>query len=143
MSCKKEGPPGKDGKDGNPTVISSLVTVNSGQWTYQAPSYHVNIQYSAITQDIINKGAVLVYNQYNNTSTALPYTAFYPNYSRLYDFTAYNGGLYIYVTDSDLTQPSNPGNLQFKIVVIPSSSLPLYNIDLADYNQVVNYYNLN
>jgi hypothetical protein len=49
----------------------------------------------------------------------------------------------VYVTDSDLTQPLNPGLLTFKVVVIASSSIAKYpNLDLNNYEEVKKTFDL-
>lgn len=143
--CKKEGPPGKDGtngKDGNANVVSSSVT--SGGWSYVSPSWEQAFTYPAITQNILDKGAVLVYVQSGSNYYQLPYT-FYPSstYSRTYTYVHYLGGLKVFVTDSDLTQPTNPGTLTFKVVVIAASGRAANpNVNYNDYNAVKKAFNL-
>lgn len=140
-SCKKEGPPGKDG---NANVVSSTVTVTN--WVYSAPSYVATISYAAITQEIINSGAVLVYVESGtNSYTQLPLT-FYQNssYSTTLEVENFIGGLRIFWTDSDLTQPNTPPSVKFKIVVIASSNLKTLpaEFNLRDYEKVVEYFNI-
>ena len=68
---------------------------------------------------------------------------FRSTYSRTYTFKHYLGGLSVYVTDSDLTQPLNPGLLTFKVVVIASSSIAKYpNLDLNNYEEVKKTFDL-
>lgn len=142
-SCTKEGPAGPAGKNGNANVVSSSVT--SGSWTYVAPSWEQTFTYPAITSTILNSGAVLVYVQSGTNFYQLPYT-FYPSssFSRTFTYVHYLGGLKVFVTDSDLTQPSDPGTLTFKVVVIASSALKQNpDVNLKDYNAVKKAFNLN
>lgn len=149
-SCIKEGPEGPAGRDGingingingtngNANVVSSSVNVTAANWTVSSNTYKVSITYPAITNDIINKGAVLVYQQFDANSYQLPRT-WYPasTYSRTMDYSVYLGGLSVFVSDSDLTLPTNPGAQTFKIVVIASSQLALHpDVDLSNYEQV-------
>ncbi len=139
----EQGPQGPAGKDGNANVQSSSLTTSS--WSYLSPDWYINFTYAAITQDILDKGAVLVYVQSGSNYFQLPYT-FYPSstYSRTYTFKHYLGGLSVIVTDSDLTQPANPGLLTFKVVVIASSALAKHpNVDLNNYNEVKKTFELN
>jgi hypothetical protein len=132
----EQGPVGPAGEDGNANVKSSSLTTSG--WNYLSPDWYINFSYNAITQDILDNGAVLVYVQSGSNYFQLPYT-FYPSstYSRTYTFKHYLGGLSVYVTDSDLTQPANPGLLTFKVVVIASSALAKHpNVDLNNYNEV-------
>jgi hypothetical protein len=140
-SCKK-GPEGPAGKDGNSNVVSSSIT--SGNWTYDEPSWVQTFTYPAITSDILNSGAVLVYVQSASNYYQLPYT-YYPSsvFSKTITYVHYLGGLKVFVTDSDLTQPNNPGSLTFKVVVIASSDLIRNpNVDLTDYKAVKSAFNI-
>ena len=143
-NCAKDGavgPAGKDGNDGNANVVSSSIT--SGSWSFVSPSWSQYFTYSAITQDILNNGAVLVYVAEGVNYYQLPYT-FYPSssYSRTYNYVHYLGGLKVYVTDSDLNTPE-PGTLKFKVVVIEASGLMKNpNVDLNNYQEVKKAFNL-
>ena len=143
-NCEKvtvTGPAGEDGKDGNANVVSSSIT--SGSWSFVSPSWSQSFTYSAITQDILDNGAVLVYVASGVNYYQLPYT-FYPtsSYSRTYNYVHYLGGLKVYVTDSDLNTPQ-PGTLEFKVVVIEASFLMKNpNVDLNNYQAVKKAFNL-
>ena len=143
-NCEKvtvTGPAGEDGKDGNANVVSSSIT--SGSWSFVSPSWSQSFSYSAITQDILDNGAVLVYVASGVNYYQLPYT-FYPtsSYSRTYNYVHYLGGLKVYVTDSDLNT-SEPGTLKFKVVVIEASGLMKNpNVDLNNYQAVKKAFNL-
>lgn len=141
-SCQKEGPPGKDGKDGNANVVSTSFT--SSSWTYSEPSWVISINWLSITPDIINGGAVLVYLKDGNDYKQLPLT-FYstPEYSTTIEVTTRVSGLSLYWTDSDLIQPLNPGLQTFKIVLIaPSALMRNPNVDYLNYEEVKSTFNL-
>lgn len=143
LGCKKEGPPGPAGKDGNANVVSSTVTVSN--WTYNSPSWEGLISYGAITQEIIDRGAVLVYVNTGNSWLQLPAT-FYQSasYSSTILVANFTGGVAITFTDSDLVQPANPGPLTFKIVVIaPSQRIANPDLDYTNYEEVKNRFHLN
>lgn len=132
----EQGPQGPAGEDGNANVQSSSLTTSN--WTYLSPDWYINFTYSAITQDILDNGAVLVYVKSGSNYFQLPYT-FYPNssYSRSYTFKHYLGGLTVVVTDSDWLQSPNPGLLTFKVVVIASSAIAKHpNVNLKNYDEV-------
>ena len=142
-NCEKgeDGKDGIDGIDGNANVVSSSIT--SGSWSFVSPSWSQSFTYSAITQDILDNGAVLVYVASGANYYQLPYT-FYPSssYSRTYNYVHYLGGLKVYVTDSDLNTPQ-PGTLEFKVVVIEASFLMKNpNVDLNNYQAVKKAFNL-
>jgi hypothetical protein len=146
--CTKEGPEGpagKDGingKDGNANVVSATIT--SSAWVYNTPSWVISFSYPAITQDIINNGAVLVYIKVGNGYNQLPLTFYQSqNYSTSIEVSTYVGGLTLLWTDSDLTQPINPGENTFKIVVISASGLNRNpNINFNNYLEVKHSFNL-
>jgi hypothetical protein len=137
--CKKEGPAGKDG---NANVVSSSTTVSN--WVYEGSSWKSIIPYPAITQDIINSGAVLVYMKTGESYNQLPLT-FYQNpaYSTTIEVSTVVGGLALYWSDSDLSQPINPGTRTFKVVVIASSGM-IQNpdVDYSNYEEVKSAFNL-
>lgn len=137
------GTNGMDGTDGNANVESSSIT--SSSWVYTAPSWKVTFTYASITQDIIDNGAVLVYNKVGASYNQLPLT-YYPSatYSSTYEVSTVVGGLSIFVTDSDLSQPANPGSQTFKVVVIAASGLIAHpDVDFKNYEQVKSAFNLN
>jgi hypothetical protein len=146
-ACKKgdtgpAGPAGTNGANGNANVVSSTVTATS--WAYTAPSWKVSFTYAAITQAVIDKGVVLVYAKVGNAYNQLPLT-FYPasTYSSTWEVSSYLGGIDVIATDSDLTQPANPGSWTFKIVVMTASArLAHPNVDLKNYNEVKQAFNL-
>jgi len=142
--CKKgdTGPAGANGTNGNANVVSSSLTTSA--WTYVSPSWEMTFTYPAITQNILDNGAVLVYVQQGSNYYQLPYT-FYPasTYSRTYTFVHYLGGMKVFVTDSDLTMPSNPGSLTFKVVVIAASQrMANPNVNYDNYNEVKKAFDL-
>lgn len=146
-SCKKgdtgpAGAAGTAGTNGNANVVSSSITTSA--WTYVSPSWEMAFTYSAITQDILDNGAVLVYAKQGSNYYQLPYT-FYPasTYSRTYTFVQYLGGMKVFVTDSDLTQPVNPGSLTYKVVVIAASQIKANpNVNLDNYEEVKAAFNI-
>jgi len=134
--CQKEGPAGEDGRDGNANVVSTTVT--SSAWIYSDPSWTLNIPYAAVTQDIINTGAVLVYAKVETSFNQLPLTFYQtPTYSTSVEVSSYAGGVNLIWTDSDLIQPNTPNLETFKIVVISSAGIAQNpNVDLSNYEEV-------
>lgn len=147
-ACTKEGPKGDTGPagpKGNANVVSSSVTAFASDWQYTAPSWRMNIAYPAITQDILDNGAVLVYMKNNQSSwSQLPLTIYQSaTYSTSIEVVTGLGGLSIFWTDSDLLQPINPGGATFKIVVVAASGMALNpDVDLNDYQAVQRAFDL-
>lgn len=140
-SCKKgdtgpAGDKGATGSTGNANVVSSSLTASA--WSYVSPSWEMTFTYPAITQNILDRGAVLVYVQQGLNYYQLPYTTYLSStYSRTYNFVHYIGGMKVSLTDSDLTQPNNPGSLTFKVVVIAASQRMAHpNVNWKNYNEV-------
>jgi hypothetical protein len=147
-SCAKKGdtgpagPAGTNGTNGNANVVSSTIT--SSNWVYNSPSWGITFTYPAITQNIIDKGAVLVYMKVGQAYNQLPLTIYQSaTYSSSYEVSTNVGTVGIFVTDSDLTQPNNPGSQTFKIVVIAASQkLANPNVNYNDYASVKKAFNL-
>ena len=138
-ACTKEGPAGKDG---NANVVSSSMTALN--WSYNAPNWTVSFNIASITQDIVDRGAVLAYVKVGNNFSQLPLTFYQdPAYSTSVGVLTVLGGVLVTWTDSDLTQPINPGPQVFKFVVISASSRQQHpNIDYTNYEEVKNAFNL-
>jgi hypothetical protein len=129
-------------KEDDVKIESSSITFSD--WVYDGTSWTYSFTYPAITQDIINSGAVLVYIKDGTADVQLPYT-FYANdeYSTTIAAATYVGGLKLKWTDSDLIQPNNPGSRTIKVVVIPSSGM-IQNpsVDYSNYEEVKSAFNL-
>lgn len=140
VACTKEGP---QGPPGNANVVSSTIT--SSSWEYSNPSWSITFTYPAITQDIIDKGAVLVYLKVGQGYNQLPVTIYQSSsYSSSLEVASFVGGVKVFWTDSDLTQPNNPGQQSFKVVVIAASGLAQNpNIDFKNYEAVKQAFHLN
>lgn len=105
-------------------IESDVITILSSDWGWSSPYYYVQINYPAITQTVVENGAVLVYMETAaNNYSQLPIT-FYPTntYSTSVETTHTADFLKIYWADSDhLT--ITPGQRKFKIVVIQNKSM--------------------
>lgn len=142
VGCTKEGPIGPAGADGNANVVSS--SFSSSNWVFGSPNWSLVLVYSAITQEIIDNGAVLVYLKNGQSYLQLPLTI-YPtaNYSTSLEVASFVGGVKIFWTDSDLVQPNNPGNREFKVVAIAATGLAQNpDLDYTNYEAVKQAFNL-
>lgn len=136
--CKKEGPPGPAGQDGNANVKSSTITFSN--WSWDGGNYYdyCDFTWSAITSDINNSGAVLIYLNTPAGWAPLP-RATYPSsgYSESQRYTYNTGTFRIIVQDSDLTPPVSLGTWTIKILAIASSARHANpNLDWNDYEAV-------
>lgn len=139
-SCKKgdTGPAGKDGTNGNANVIATNnVTINT--WSLSNSIYTATISASGITQNIVDKGIVMVYIQYGSQWVSLP------------DITGINSTVYAYElgkvvlinSNSDGTTPTNPSTQTFRIVIISASNREANpNVNWNNYSEVKQALNL-
>ncbi|MFZ2205546.1 MAG: hypothetical protein WAV23_03065 [Minisyncoccia bacterium] len=137
--CKKEGPEGPAGKDGNANVQSSTITFSTWLWDGTNNYDYSDFTWAAITSSIVDKGAVLVYVNTPGGWAPLPRTI-YPSatYSESQRFIYNVGTFRIIVQDSDLTQPSPAlGSWTIKILTIESKTMVANsNLDWSNYNAV-------
>lgn len=140
FACTKEGP---IGPSGNANVVSS--TISSSNWVLADNRWSITFTYPEITQNIIDKGAVLVYMKVGQAYNQIPLTLYSSaTFSTSLQVSSFLGGVTVFWSDSDLTQPTNPGNREFKIVVIAASGLAQKpNLDFENYEAVKKAYNLN
>ncbi|MGB3946895.1 MAG: collagen-like protein [Bacteroidia bacterium] len=139
-----QGPQGVQGEQGNANVNYSVFTVASTDWSYTSPSYTVTNYNGLITQDILDKGAVLVYRSIGGAWQQLPITI-YPTstYSETISYLAELYALTIKITDSDLTQPAPPSASTFKIVTVAyRSMLNNPSVDFNNFESVKKAFNL-
>ena len=146
VSCGKEGPMGPQGpagQDGNANVVSSTLTIRSGQWYWENDYWRVDIDYPAITADIDNYGAVLVYKSYGSTWRQLPLTYYYYDseydayYGECFEVSSYVGGVSIFCKESDGSHLDAPATSDYKIVVIAASYYQSHpEVDYEDYEAV-------
>jgi len=147
FSCAKDGKDGlpgpsgatgANGIDGNANVIATnTFTTASNNWFASGLYFYADLTVNAITQDVVNSGAVFVYEQNGANWAALPYVA--GILSRSYQFRLNN--LYIFYQNTNSTQTTNPGIRTFRVVVIPSS-VKIDHVNMNDYEEVSRTFNL-
>jgi hypothetical protein len=144
--CAKTGPegpagaPGANGYNGNANVIGTInVVLNSSNWVAQGNGWYTTITAPAITQPVVDNGAVIVYEQNGIGWNALPYT--YGIISRIYQFQL--NTVYVTWANTDNSVTTNPGNQTYRIVAITASGLKQHpNVDLNNYEAVKAAYGL-
>lgn len=123
------------GNYGNSNISATTTTVTSTQWTFTNNAYEHTITDSAITQSVVDKGAVMVYVSTNgNDYISLPFS-----YQGLeFGFLHRVGAVIISVTvNSGGLAP--PNNCQFKVVVLqPAGKASNPDIHWENFNEVVN-----
>ena len=130
--CGPMGPEGPAGPTGNANVCSSTVTANSNDWYWDETSWRLDIGYEAISADITDHGAVLVYMEENNTWRQIPLTFYYSIYdeeenveyfySSSLEVSSYDNGVSIFWTEDDFYDGFRPADgIRFKVVVIAAS----------------------
>ena len=155
-----QGPQGPAGYDGNVNVASSTVTVYPNQWSWvDNCHWMVEIDYPAITDNVYNYGAVLVYMNVDGSWNQVPMTYYYEYVNHYEDgtqetvvceasietATLNDGGVRLYWTQSDFydgedvdpVDPSKHPYFVFKIVAIEAT---LYSersdVDYSNYEAV-------
>lgn len=117
--CGKEGPPGKDGVDGNANVIASQWYTPS-VWAGQTGDWYFDISSTAITQDIVENGVILAYcslpgDIYSAAVRPMPCFAIGADW----DFLIPDYGQIEFTSDA-LNKPGTTG-YYFRFVLIPAS----------------------
>lgn len=153
-SCKKaekgemgpQGVAGTNGTNGNANVKTMTVTVTAADWTASGSGgmQSTVITNTNITQDIIDKGAVMVYMVNAGQTSALP-LMMYPSssYGINMQFTASLNSLAITIQRTDLAAAVNPGTLTYKIVTIAASArMQNPNVNYNNYEEVKKAFNL-
>lgn len=148
-SCR--GPQGPAGQDGNANVASATVTIRSSQWQWdrfylddnnnERGQYHVIVDFNAITDNVFDHGAVLVYMDVEGAWTQLPFTYYYVDGEYICEAsievaTLDDGAIAMYWTESDFWQV-RPQTHMFKIVAIEANYYEnRSDVDYSNYNAV-------
>jgi hypothetical protein len=146
-ACKKEGPPGPAGKDGNANVIASnTLTLSNWSTDYDDGTefnYSSGILWSAITQDIKDNGVVMMYFHGNTTTnwTALPYSESGNGYSDALNFVVATGQVTFsyegFDNSGSVGASALNGYFTVRIVAIPSAVRKANpHLNLNDYQAV-------
>ncbi len=138
--CRKTGPQGPAGKDGNANVIGedpfSVTT-----WTYTTNAtgsgdmaYYADFSDPNITSSVASFGLVVVYIRYpDGTWKNLPDILNGTTFS----YAVKSGGFSLYFSNVDGTTPVYPGAQTFRVVVVPSSYKQAHpNTDWKNYEEV-------
>jgi hypothetical protein len=146
ISCSEDGANGADGKNGtngingingNANVLGSQeFTTSSANWT----SVQGGIGWTAsltnataITQDVVNRGFVLVFRKYGSQWAPLPDTNININIS----YTFGVGTISFLAQSTNAVVIANPGIIVFRYVVVtPSNRLAYPNANWNDYKEV-------
>ncbi len=140
-SCTKEGetgPAGPKGENGNANVISKEYTITN--WVKNGDYYQGEINCPAITQEILDKGAVVCYVKSADSSYfSIPITMIINGQVVSISSSIKKEWLIIRVA---ATAPlSTPEDLTFKVVIINGNQARI-KVNLNDYEEVKAYYNL-
>ena len=133
-SCR--GPQGPAGHDGNANVASATVTIYPNNWEWVNDcQWMVEIDYPAITDNVYNHGAVLVYMDVEGAWSQVPMTYYYQDLLTYDDgtqevinceasievATLSDGGVRLFWTESDFYNGMRPDTHDFKIVAIEAT----------------------
>lgn len=127
-------------------VSSLTVMVYSNYWRWDNTSWRVDIDYDAITPNVTDYGAVLVYMDNEGTWRQIPMTFYYSQqnedgttsyYSSSIEVSTYDNGVSIFWTENDFYDGYRPDTHRFKIVVIPAAVYSSRSdVNYEDYNAV-------
>jgi len=151
-SCQKEGPMGPEGPaglDARNSVSSFYYTIYEDEWeTFGVPGvgfgYTGSMDFPEITENVLNYGAVLVYLYQDNSLFSLPTTfinAGDGGYLTTIWVTLKYGEIVITFQDSD-GNTINPGDQEFKVVIIEGGIPIPKSLNLKNYEEVKKYFNL-
>jgi len=141
-SCKKEGPAGPQGPQGpqgNANVQGGTATVNF-VWNASTSYGTADMTDDAITQSIVDHGAVLVFMDNGNGGwISLPYTDYSPTgVSISYYFVYAMGTVRVYFSEQDLNNTYMPTSATFKVVAIAAAQKQAHpNTNWKNYNEVM------
>ena len=142
---------GPQGPAGNANVASSPVTASSRDWKWENGSWCLTIDYNAISQNIDDFGAVLVYMYDQNAWRQIPMTYYYSEmidgeerfFSSSLEVATQPGKVYIYWTENDFTDIGAPGTHDFKIVAIAANIYAnRQDVDYSNYEAVKTVFQL-
>lgn len=154
-ACQKDGPigpqgpEGPQGLDGVVDISSFYYTIFESDWdTFGDPGvgfgYIGSMNFPEITEDVLNYGAVLVYLYQDGSLYSLPTTFINSadgGYLTSIWLTLNLGEVLVTFQDSDgLTV--NPGNQEFKVVIIDGYINIPSSLNLKNYDEVKKYFNL-
>jgi len=134
-----QGPQGVQGQQGNANVQGGQVTVNFN-WDAATSYGTADIDYDAITQSIVDNGAVLVFMSNGNGGwISLPYTDYSgTGVSISYYFVYAVGTVRIYFSEQDLNNTYMPASATFKVVAVaPAQKQAHPNTNWKNYDEVM------
>jgi hypothetical protein len=133
-----------------PRVSSVNLNFRMRDATVNRPYASVQFDVPAITQSVVNNGAVLAYFREQDTWTALPYTFSYesPDFDAV-DFTVMFGFAFerrffelFYEASTTAVNPAAQPDRLVKLVIIDGFPAGKVDIDWSDYEAVARHFNL-
>ncbi len=138
-SCGKDGavgPQGPAGIPGNANVQTGVFLNQSFTFVAANSDYELYLNYNAITQYVLDQGAVIVYFQ--TTSNTSGWTMLPATFAGAPVNTSYGLGQ-VEITDG--TMPT--GLFNFKVVVIPPAVMKAHpGVNFSNYSEVRNAFNI-
>src|SRR5690554_5241984 len=128
----EQGVQGEAGEDGNANVIGTNEFIVSG-WNSSGSSWNASVSAPGISQDVVNTGIVQVFRQYGSEWWALPDV----NADKIIQFGYSVGNISLQYSSVTGATVSNPGAINFRAVIIPSSNIEANpNTDWTNYSEV-------
>lgn len=124
--CSKEGPQGPQGPQGNANVQSIFYDTNDNSWASSDGGITWNASFAVpeITADVLNNGAVLVYQVYsiNGVTYNEQVPTYYPANSFNISAVVSVGYVDLYYESTNTVPFNNPGALSYRVVIIHGSN---------------------
>lgn len=122
VSCKKSkvGPAGADGAQGPPgnaNVKSIIFSVSSWRADSACRNYYYKFHTAELNNSVIKSGAVMLYMGDDNGNEWRPMPLDQKDLE--FNFDIELSLLQVFVTSGRNCMPADPGNRQFKLVIIP------------------------
>jgi hypothetical protein len=140
FSCAKDGaigPQGPAGKNGNANVISKAPSIVSFTYVAGKNAYDATIKCPEITQDIVDKGAVMCYEKVAQDQW-MPWNA---NIGTTYYIYNIKLGEVILEYRNTAGTTTNEGNKEMRLVIIPSNQVQKLPSDLSEITSLYKTYN--
>ena len=143
------GQNGQDGIDGNPDVKAYTFTVDTSMWTTGGGGSNAVLTVPQITQDVYDGGTIQLFHRFATSTTGdwnnMPYSTYFTSgatvvpYHITFSYNVGTVGLRVY-SDLGAIITFNQ-SMEFKVVVIPSSSL-VKNMDYKNHEMLQALYGI-
>jgi hypothetical protein len=120
VSCGKDGAPGATGPAGSANISSFVYDVSVWVFNPNSNEYYTDLSVPEITSSVISGGTVQVFEGNASSGSNIWYALPNSFQSLEVTYSITNGSVRIERTmDNNSIAPPTPGNMEYKVVVIP------------------------